>query len=420
MNLEITYGNVLEKLEINRSNLIDIITPKEKNAGDEIDLIREALRNPLQSQSLKDFLKDGTKLLVIVNDATRATPTAKVLKVLSEYWQKCEVKFIVATGAHVAPEEDELKKIFGSSIISNRKSIHVHDAVRDPMKDLGITSRGVPVKFNRIISEVDKIINVNSVEPHYFAGFTGGRKSFQPGIASYESIEKNHALALDPDAQILRLKGNPVHEDMMEAAEKIDKEIFSVMTVTDCNNRICDIAAGNWQTTFEYAARKAEEIYSRPCKKKADIMVSVVKPPLNLDLYQAQKGVENSRAALKDNGILILVSECRGGIGKDEFYKLLSSCKNPKDVFEKIRQGYKLGYHKAAKLADFSTNFSLWMVTEIEREILAKIFIRKFDTVALALKKAMELKGSSAEIIFNLDSGTTVPVVRQNNRKQKL
>jgi len=411
VKFKIQSGTIKEEIHISDSNLISTVAPKEISSKNEDLLLMEALKEPVDSPDLVDFLYKCRKLLIIVNDGARATPTAKILKILSKFWKDIDLKFIVATGAHNNPTEEELKLIFGDFYFSHRKCIQIHDAVNDPMIDLGETSRGTPVKFNGIIAEVDKIININSIEPHYFAGYTGGRKSFLPGIASYKTIEKNHSLVMDPEAQIVRLEGNPVHEDMMEAVKKLEKEIFSIMTVLDMENNICSVSAGNWQTSFHEAVERTEEIFIQQIPEKADIIISVVKAPLNKDLYQTQKGIENCKAALKKDAILILIAECSGGIGKDEFYKLLSSCKEPQEVFSKIKEGYKLGYHKAAKFVEFFSNYKLWMITEIPEEKLEKIFIKKYASIETALKEALTMKGKDAGIIVNLDAGTTIPVI---------
>ncbi|MFC1887569.1 nickel-dependent lactate racemase [Candidatus Cloacimonadota bacterium] len=415
MNINIAYGEKSEELEISSSNLAVISLPHSKQAAAQLDIITNAANYPVDSESLKSFLQDCRKLLVIVNDGARATPSASVMHYLSSFWKQMNVKFIVATGTHRCSSELELRRIFGDLYDSIKTEIHIHDAENDPMLDLGITSYGTPVKFNRIISEVEKIININSIEPHYFAGFSGGRKSFQPGIASYQTIEKNHALAMHPDSQLLKLQGNPVHDDMMEAVEMIDKAIFSFNLVLDSENRITAASAGNWRSSFYSAVEQSKQTFLKNCPSQADIVVALVKPPLDDDLYQAHKGMENCRKVLKKDGIMILVAPCSNGIGKDQFYQLLSSCQTPEEVFSRISSSYKLGYHKAAKMAAFIKDHQLWMVTELDESRLNTIGIRKFDSVQAAIDNAVSIKGKDCDVILNLDAGVMVPSYKKNN-----
>ena len=411
MKIDIEYGNKIQSLEISSKNAAVISLSNNKNAAAELDIISNAANNPIDSQDLQHFLQNCRDLLIIVNDGARATPSAVVLQYLSNFWEEINVKFIVATGSHRNPNEKELRNIFGKLYESVKNRIHIHNAVNDPMLELGITSRGTPVAFNQIIAEHDRIININSIEPHYFAGFTGGRKSLMPGIASHLTIEKNHALVMQPDSQILKLQGNPVHDDMMEAVEMIDNDIFSFNLVLDSENEIFAAIAGNWKSSFYKAVEYCRQMFVKSVPFMADIVVAAVKAPLNKDLYQAHKGVENCRKILKSDSIIILVAPCSGGIGKDEFYQLLSSCKDPKDVFSRIKDNYILGYHKAAKMADLFRENQLWMVTEIDGHILEKINIRKFDSLQSAVDEALNIQGINSSILINSDAGIIVPTV---------
>ena len=164
---------------------------------------------------------------------------------------------------------------------------------------LGRSKSGTEMRINRRGVDAHKIVIISSVEPHYFAGYTGGRKSFLPGIASYETIEQNHKLALRPEACALKLKGNPVHEDMVDALSVVKKDIFVINTVLDKNHRIYAATAGDIDTSLERAIVKANDVFISKIPEKTDIVVSVVKFPADIDLYQAQKGIDNAKYALR-------------------------------------------------------------------------------------------------------------------------
>ncbi len=265
MKINLAYGKETQNVKVNPDTTAVISLPGAKQAAPLSEITAAALNNPTGSASIKDFLQNCRTLLVIVNDSTRGIPSAQLLEHLYPHWQHLEVKYIVATGAHRHSTELELEKIFGSIYHTSRKNIYIHDAENDEMTEFGVTSFGTPVKFNRIITKVDKIINLNSVEPHYFAGYTGGRKSFQPGIAAYQTIEINHSLAMQPGSSLLELQGNPVHDDMMEAVEMIEKEIFSINTVLNSKNEIIAAVAGNWKNSFYETVKIAEKIFLQPC-----------------------------------------------------------------------------------------------------------------------------------------------------------
>ncbi len=413
MEVRIPYGKDGEqKALISESMKVNFLTANDVVIGNQAEIIEKAVANPSESKSLSDFLSDAKDVLIIVNDATRPTPTKNVLDVIDKDLTKVPVKFIIATGAHRGPSKEEYLQIFGEYYEKIKKNIIVHDAKKsEDMVFLGKSSNGTEMYVNKAGIEAHKIIIIGSVEPHYFAGYTGGRKSFLPGIAGFNTIEQNHKLALLPDAKALALEGNPVHEDMEDAIRTVKKEIFSIMTVLDKDHKIYAVTAGDIHASFIEATVKANEVFAARIKEKADIVVSVVKFPGDIDLYQAQKGIDNAKLALNKNGIMILVAKCRCGIGGKAFADLLGSSKTPRDAIDTIDKGYVLGYHKAAKMAEIGSWAEMWAVTDIEPEVISKLFIKPFNSLQQAIDAAIAIKGKEAKILFLMDGGLTVPMV---------
>ncbi|MFU8768428.1 MAG: nickel-dependent lactate racemase [Desulfotignum sp.] len=397
--------------------LDDAVQPRFLEANDVVidnpdQVLAASVANPINSRPFDAFLQDAGKVLVIVNDATRPTPTAKVLDVIFDLLSKTDYHFIIATGVHRGPSEEEFIQIFGNYYRKIKDRIIVHDARKDAdMVYLGDSSNGTPMYVNKAGVEAGRIIIISSVEPHYFAGYTGGRKSFLPGIAGYKTVERNHKLALVPEACALALSGNPVHEDMMDAIKTVKQEIFSIMTVLDKHHQVYAACSGHIHDSFHAAIDRANEVFCAPLEEKADIVVSVVKFPQDIDLYQAQKGIDNAKLALKKDGILILVAKCRCGIGGKAFADLLGSCDTPKAALEKIEQGYVLGYHKAAKMAEIGLWAQMWAVTDVAPEEISPLFITPFSDLQTALDQALAHKGKDASVLFLMDGGLTVPMV---------
>jgi len=415
MKLQVPYGKDGRlEAEIADACVLGVIEPNEVKIGDETEVIRQALANPIGSPSLKEFLKDARDVLFIVNDPTRPTPTARVIDMIQDDIAGHKVSFIVATGIHRAPTEEEYIQIFSEKYYKKYKDvIHSHDAKRDEMVYLGTSKNGTEMKVNKRGVDAHKIVIISSVEPHYFAGYTGGRKSFLPGIAAHETIEQNHKLALKQEACALKLKGNPVHEDMIDALSTVKKEIFTISTVLDKNHRIYAATAGDIYKSMEAAVSKAEEVFCAKIPQKADIVVSVVKFPSDIDLYQAQKGIDNAKYALKEGGILLLVAKCRMGIGEESFVKLLSSASSPKDALERIEKKFVVGYHKAAKMAEVGLWAQTWAVTDLDPKLLESIFIRPFSSLQTALDEARKEKGQDAKVLVLLDGSLTIPHVEE-------
>jgi len=416
MYIDVPWDTGTIPVRLDPDRLAGMVEAKTVKVRDEAALLRAAVTGPDGRRSLAEFLAQGEgPILFLVNDATRPTPSGRVLEILSDQLEGQELRFLVATGAHRRPGEADLEQIFGRLGVERwLEQIDSHDA-RDQstLAYLGDTPRGTPIWLNRAVLEASRLVLLNSVEPHYFAGFTGGRKSIFPGVAGFATIEGNHKLALDPDADLLALAGNPVHEDMLDMMRLLaDKDIFSIQMVLDRQHRIHAVSAGGLEESFADAVHHAEDHYVVDVPARADIVVAVAAYPMDYDLYQSQKAMENGALALAPGGILILVSKCRHGIGDDTFFNLLASQPTPQAVLDSIAGQYKLGYHKAARLAHIALKGEMWGVTGIPPDELDAAFIRPFPDVQAAVDAALHRKGPQAKMLVLTDGSVTVPRVR--------
>jgi len=336
-----------------------------------------------------------------------------VLDVLAKQMDLKKARYLIATGAHRGPTEGELKFIFGEHLDDLRERIIVHDARRSDCVHLGVSKNGTDMEVNEIAVKADRLIIITSVEPHYFAGYTGGRKSFLPGVASFNTIEQNHRLAMRPEAQTLVLDGNPVHEDMMDALSVVKKEIFSIQVVLDRHQRIYRAAAGDLHRAFRQAVEWVDEVFSITIRQRYDAVITVAPYPMDVDLYQAQKAIDNAKWALKDGGILILVAKCREGMGEETFAKQLSASKDKRRVLKNLEKEYKLGYHKAAKVAEVMCSADIWAITALGPDRLREMGMVPFGTLQEAVDSLLREK-PKAQILVLLDGSVTVPKVRED------
>jgi nickel-dependent lactate racemase len=405
MAIQLPYGKETILLDIPEQNLLHILRPNPVSQKLEL--------NPADlQQDLHIFLKGGKSVLIIVNDYTRPTPTADIITMIEPELKDFDVRFIVACGSHRAPNDKELVQILGKYADRYKNRILIHNAKdNSALKFLGKTKRGTPIWLNQAVWQVDKIIAINSVEPHYFAGYTGARKSFLPGVAGLESITANHKLSLQPSAKTLALSGNPVHEDMTEIAKMVPRDIFSIQTVIDAEHKLYSIRYGDIFTSFSEAISDANQIFCVPVTQKADIVVGLVQPPYDVNFYQSQKAMENAKLALKDKGIMIILSQCRAGIGDDEFIRVIASSNDPNQTLQRIEQNFKLGHHKAAKLVQTMIWAQIWTVMPINDDIVKSIFMKPFHNISDALNEAMSQKGPAVKIIILPDASLTVPLI---------
>jgi len=417
MQVKVPYGKSDQfDIEVPDQQLVGVFNPNPVQPVDESEAIDQALRQPYFDESFEKFMDTDERVVFIVNDGTRPTPTAKVLQHIYPLIKDKNIYFIVATGVHREPTPEEYEFIFGKDIYADLKRqnrVHCHDCHNDPMSYLGDSQNGTPMYLNKIVAEAHKVVPISSIEPHYFAGYTGGRKSFLPGVASYETISKNHYLALQDSARALKLDGNPVHEDMMDAMKVLSGiNIFAIEMVLDSHHDIYAVTAGDLTKSFYAGIDKAKEVYGVMIPHKADIVISTAPYPMDVDLYQSQKALDNGKLALNENGILILVAKCRTGIGPKPFYNLLSSEKDPKDVLEKIHHSWKLGYHKAAKMAQIDTWAQTWAVSDLTDEEMRNVHFKPYHDLKVALAAALAEKGDQASVIVLPAGSMTVPEVQ--------
>jgi nickel-dependent lactate racemase len=412
MNIEIPYGKQDRiAVTLDDDRVLGSVHSNPTAPVDGREVLERALNQPIGSPPLDQFLRGAEDVVILVNDATRPTPTAGVLETIVPLLGDIPFRFMVAAGSHREPTEEEFRQIFGRFYDRFQDRIEVHRArLREEMEVIGTTSRGTEMAVNRRVLQADRIVVIGSVEPHYFAGFTGGRKSFLPGVAAFETIERNHSLALNREAHTLALEGNPVHEDMIEAvAPLLDRKVFGIQAIVNQEGVIQDATTGHLGECFPPATEMSREVFVVPIPEKADVVVTVAPFPTDINLYQSQKALENGKLALKEDGILILVSTCRDGIGDDTFARLLSESDSPRAALEKMQTGYRLGYHKAAKIAEVCLWARIWALTELSDEQLEPLFIKPIDDLQSALDQALETRGADARVLFLMEGSLTVP-----------
>jgi nickel-dependent lactate racemase len=416
MKVNIPYGK--DEIQITIDESCEVLLPKKVSIGNENEIIRKALENPIRKESFELFAKKSDRLLVIVNDATRPTPTSKILEYLFPILSKHpNLKFIIATGVHRAPTEEEYRFIFGRTYDSFKNQISAHDdRKKEDMTYLGKSENGTEMYINKLVSEYGNVLVIGSVEPHYFAGYTGGRKSFLPGVASYKTIEMNHKLALSQKACSLGLDDNPVNMDMVDAMNVLkDINIFSIQTVLTGDHKVYAVTAGDLHKSFDEAIKYSNQIFCVPLNQKGNIVITAAPYPMDIDLYQSQKALDNGKHALEKNGIIILISKCRTGVGEDAFLDLLAGADSCKGVLEKLGDEYKLGYHKAAKMAQIGIHSDMWAVTDLEDKIIKKALLKPYSDIQKAVDDAIKeirKKGKKPKIIVMPLGSLTIPKLR--------
>ena len=440
VRIEFSHARDKETIEVPDRNLIAVLKPNDRcRFHDTGAALQQA------ADACAGFLGSSQHILVLVNDYTRPTPSAPVLAALDATLRDRDVKYVVCLGTHRPAQPAELDAIFGSEFVGTRRDrIMQHDS-RDKSRlfFLGKTSFGNDVWMNRELLWADKVITINSIEPHYFAGYTGGRKGFLPGIAGYDTITRNHNMVTHEGSATFSLKGNPVHEDMTEAAKMLPRPVFSIQLVqrdvktgtvppgvrrsgseglspvfadSVATTGLLSISFGDLFKSFDQAAADAHKVFAVPVQEKADIVLSVLGPPSNINFYQAQRAVEFARPVLRNPSVHITVSACHDGIGNDSFIQVFRNCSSPSDILAPPSSllpphSSVLGWHKSARLAQIMQTADLYTVMGIDDTVVNSAFMHPYRTAQDALNAAFARLGPDARVYFIPDAGSVVPVL---------
>ena len=412
--MKLKYGKEEIHLPIQDKNIIKILNSNKQ----EILLypenkLKELLKNPINSPSLKDLVnrKKAQKILIMVNDITRPTPYEVILPPLLDELDQIGIKkesilFMVATGIHRSNSPEEIKEIFGENIFSAYQFIN-HDCDDPHLKNLGNLKSGNKLWVDPMVSDIDFIITTGVIVPHYFAGFSGGRKSILPGICGRKTIESNHAQMVHPNARAGNLKGNPVHQEMQEAAEKVGVD-FNINVVIDKNHKIVEIVAGELLTSWLQGVEVCKQIYICPIEKKADVVIaSTGGYPKDINVYQAQKALNNAYQAIKPGGTIILLAECSEGYGEPTFEKWVEEANSPDDIIERLKKKFVLGGHKAYSIAKLVKEVEVILISSLPPEKVHKLFFIPMENIAQALNYIKDKHGEDFQA-YILPSGNTV------------
>ena len=313
-----------------------------KSGKTEDELVLEAMEHPIGSPKLSELSKGKQNVVIICSDHTRPVPSKHIipfmLREIREGNPKADITLLIATGFHRATAREELIGKFGEEIVDQEKIV-VHDSQNmDDMVNLGVLPSGAPLLINKIAAEADLLVSEGFIETHFFAGFSGGRKSVLPGVSSAVTVLGNHCSAFidSPYSRTGILENNPIHRDMV-AASKMAGQAYIVNVIIDAGKKVVHAVAGDAIKAHEAGCRFLQQYCQVSPKKPADIAISTNGGyPLDQNMYQSVKGMTAAEAACKEGGIIIMVSNCGDGHGGEGFYQALKNCESPKSLMDEI------------------------------------------------------------------------------------
>ena len=413
------YGKTNVCVRIPARNFLSSIEPKEQPAAPDAKAeVERALREPIGSKRLNEIAKAEQRVAIVVDDASRHAPSSiMILPVLAELnaagVKDENVTVIFGCGTHRPVKPEEAAKILGEEVL-NRVKTESHDCKAQDLVEVGKTkTHGNKVRLNRTFAEADLKVLLGDVGFHYYAGYGGGRKSVLPAVSSEETIKHNHALLLNANARTGVLEGNPVHEDMTEAA-KLAKVDFILNVVVNSKGEIVQAFAGDLEQAFLEAVKLVDAMYRIVVDRRADIVV--VSPggyPADQNLYQAYKAVDNALEVVKRGGVIIVVAECPEGHGNQVFYDWMSRYGELKAVEREIKRDFVLGGHKAYYLLRALQNHPIILVSSLPDYYASNVFrLKTARAVNDALNEAFNIAGRNARVFAIPYGNHTLPEVK--------
>jgi nickel-dependent lactate racemase len=412
MKIDLGFGTGVQPVELPDANVLDVLMPNDIPGGETGEAeVRRALRAPIGSPRLRSIVRPGEKIAIVTSDITRPCPTWKILPAVLEELAAAgvamgDVKLVFALGSHRGHTEAEMRHLAGDAAF---EAITCVDSDGTDCVRVGVTSRGTPVDITRAVAEADRRICLGNIEYHYFAGYSGGAKAIMPGVSTRSAIQANHSMMVRPEACAGKLEGNPVREDIEEAAALCGVD-FLVNVVLDAHKEIVRAVAGDVTAAHRAGCKFLDSLYRKPIPRRADIvLVSQGGAPKDLNLYQTQKALDNAKHAVRDGGVIILVGSCREGLGEKTFEDWMLRAKKPEDLVEWIRKDFKLGGHKAAAIALVLERAEIDLVSDLKPDFVRSIFLKPQPSAQAALDAAFEKLGPDASVIVMPYGGSTLP-----------
>ncbi len=412
--LHLPYGRKEVAISLPGEKVLGVLEPRRPTQPpSEGRLLRKALDQPVASRPLRQLARPGQRVAVVTSDLTRPCPSDRLIPPVLDELQAAGVRdeaitVVLALGLHRPMSQPEMEEAVGPGVYRRVRVLN-HDA--SDVVRLGSTSAGTPIEIFRPVVNADLRICLGNLELHYFAGYSGGAKAVMPGCASRASVQANHAMMVGPEATAGQLDGNPVRADLEEGAAMVGID-FVLNVVTDGQHRILGAVAGEVTAAHRQGCDMVARQGIVAVPESADIVLaSAGGYPKDIDLYQAQKALDNASHAVREGGIIVLLAECGEGFGNQTFETWLRDAGSPGEILANIRESFVLGGHKAAAVARVLARAHVYLVSSMPERAVRSCGMVPFSDVGSAVEAAFGRAGGSARLLIMPEGGAVLPVV---------
>jgi nickel-dependent lactate racemase len=406
--VNLPFGETYIKFKLELDGATTVLEPKKMvGIADAPQALKRSLLEPINSTSLQELAKNSKHPCIIVSDSTRPTPSGLIAEAALEQLHAAgvnenDVTIVVATGLHRQCDRSELTEMLGARLVRRLKVVNHVAAETQNLVKIGDTERGTPLWLNKNVFESDLVIGDGYIEPHFFAGYTGGGKNILPGVSGLETIMKNHSSTMidDKNSRSGILEDNPIYCDIVDGA-RIAGYDFSINVTLNNEKRVSGVFSGDFESAHRAGSRFLEKYIMAEAKPAEIVVTTNGGYPLDRDLYQSVKGMTVGESVVKEGGVIIVTSECRDGVGHADFKKLVIENDGPESILEEIRTpGFNMiDQWQAQILARVLLRAEVIMVTSvIEAETIRRMHMTPAKDLKNALKKAKRISGRDPQM----------------------
>ena len=422
MKIHLAYGKNGLNVDLDDTWNVQVVEPHYlPGLPEPLQSLQAALRQPAGAAGLSSLARPGDRVGIIVNDITRATPTPLILRALLDELRHVpddRITLFVALGTHRPVSAEELTRLVGDEF--TRRFRIVQNDCFDPATqvNLGLTRQGHPVWINRELAECDLKILTGFIEPHFFAGFSGGGKAVMPGMAGLDTIMANHCAVniAHPQATWGVTRGNPIWEEAMEVTHKVDPTFLLNVTLNR-DKQITGVFAGDLEAAHARGVEFARQTAMAPVEQPFDIVVTSNSGyPLDLNLYQSVKGMSAAAQIVRPGGAIVIATECWDGIPSLGLYgELLKNSSSPQELLDTVLQpGFsRQDQWEAQVQAQIQLKAEVYVCTDhLSPEQIRMALLKPASTVESALEELVERYGKNARICVLPEGPLTIPYIK--------
>jgi len=414
MELSLKYGHANQHARLPAGLRTAVLTPgRTGGEAAEADLVRAALAEPIGRPRLARLVSSGQRVVVVTADITRPCPSDRLLPALLDELNGAgipdrDITVVFGLGTHRPHTAAEQEMLVGPAVFRRVRCI---DSDPVDVERVGVTRRGTPVDIFRPVRRADARVLVGVIEYHYFAGYSGGVKALIPGVCNEATIQANHRRMTEPGALTGRLDGNPVRDDIEEAGALVGAD-FILNVVLDDGKRIVRAVAGDPVLAHRAGCAALDAFGRATVDRPADVVViGAGGSPKDINLYQAQKALDNGRHIVRPGGVLLLVAECPEGLGHHTFEEWMRDPGGLDGILARIRREFVIGGHKAAAVAMAMKQAAVYLVSSLPHELARSLHFVPFNDLGTAMTAALAAVGPDPFVAILPEGGSVLPSV---------